>query len=140
MIALVGRLLLFNALDMKFRELKLRRDPQCPICGDHPTIKELIDYDQFCGIQPAPAEPVGNPDEVTVQDMKKALDNPGLGIKVEYGSELTGWQTATAGVNGVTTVVASGIEPGVDEVAVRIPRSLAQGAKFFVRLNVATTP
>jgi len=78
---LVGRLLLFNALDMKFRELKLRRDPQCPICGDHPTIKELIDYEQFCGIVPEP-EPTGNPDEVTVQEMKKALDNPGLGIKV----------------------------------------------------------
>ncbi|MFM2082557.1 MAG: hypothetical protein RL380_1248, partial [Verrucomicrobiota bacterium] len=70
------------ALDMKFRELKLRRDPACPICGDHPTIKELIDYEMFCGITPAAAEPVGNPDEVTVQDMKRALDNPALGIKV----------------------------------------------------------
>jgi adenylyltransferase/sulfurtransferase len=78
---LVGRLLLFNALDMKFRELKLRRDPQCPVCGDHPTIKELIDYEQFCGIVPEP-EPTSNPDEVTVQDMKKALDNPKLNIKV----------------------------------------------------------
>ena len=78
---LVGRLLLFNALDMKFRELKLRRDPQCPICGDHPTIKELIDYETFCGIVPEPVNN-GNPDEVTVQDMKKALDNPALGIKV----------------------------------------------------------
>ena len=78
---LVGRLLLFNALEMKFRELKLRRDPQCPICGDHPTIKELIDYETFCGIVPEP-ENNGNPDEVTVQDMKKALDNPALGIKV----------------------------------------------------------
>ena len=78
---LVGRLLLFNALEMKFRELKLRRDPQCPICGDHPTIKELIDYETFCGIVPEP-ENTGNPDEVTVQDMKKALDNPALGIKV----------------------------------------------------------
>jgi adenylyltransferase/sulfurtransferase len=78
---LVGRLLLFNALDMKFRELKLRRDPQCPVCGDHPTIKELIDYEQFCGIVPDP-EPTSNPDEVTVQEMKKALDNPALGIKV----------------------------------------------------------
>ena len=58
------------------------RDPQCPICGAHPTIKELIDYDQFCGIQPVSAEPVGNPDEVIVQDMKQALDNPSLGIKV----------------------------------------------------------
>jgi len=80
--SLVGRLLLFNALDMKFRELKLRRDPQCPVCGEHPTIKELIDYEMFCGIQPEPAHPAANPDEVTVQDMKQALDNPKLGIKV----------------------------------------------------------
>ena len=78
---LTGRLVLFNALDMKFRELKLRRDPACPICGDHPTIKELIDYETFCGIVPEP-ENQGNPDEVTVQDMKKALDNPSLNIKV----------------------------------------------------------
>jgi len=78
---LVGRLLLFNALDMKFRELKLRRDPACPVCGDHPTIKELIDYEVFCGIEPAPVDN-GNPDEVTVQEMKRALDDPKLGIKV----------------------------------------------------------
>lgn len=80
--SLVNRLMLFNALDMKFRELKLRRDPACPICGDHPTIKELIDYEQFCGIPDQPAVPESNPDEVTVQDMKKALGDPGLGIKV----------------------------------------------------------
>jgi sulfur-carrier protein adenylyltransferase/sulfurtransferase len=79
--SLVGRLVLFSALDMKFRELKLRRDPECPICGDHPTIKELIDYDMFCGIVPQP-ENAGNPDEVTVQDMKRALEDPALGIKV----------------------------------------------------------
>jgi adenylyltransferase/sulfurtransferase len=80
--SLVGRLMLFNALDMKFRELKLRRDPQCPICGDQPTIKELIDYEMFCGITPEPATPMSNPDEVTVQEMKRALDDPKLGIKV----------------------------------------------------------
>jgi len=78
--SLVGRLLLFNALDMKFRELKLRRDPACPVCGEHPTIKELIDYEMFCGIVPEPVS--ANPDEVTVQDMKKALDDPKLGIKI----------------------------------------------------------
>jgi adenylyltransferase/sulfurtransferase len=79
--SLTGRLVLFNALDMKFRELKLRKDPACPICGEHPTIKELIDYETFCGIVPEP-ENNGNPDEVTVQDMKKALDDPSLHIKV----------------------------------------------------------
>jgi sulfur-carrier protein adenylyltransferase/sulfurtransferase len=81
-ISLIGRLLLFNALDMKFRELKLRRDPKCPLCGENPAITELIDYEQFCGIQPQPVETGANPDEVTVQEMKRALADPALGIKV----------------------------------------------------------
>jgi adenylyltransferase/sulfurtransferase len=80
--SLVGRLLLFNALDMKFRELKLRKDPMCPVCGEQPTIKELIDYEMFCGIQPEPLNAATNPDEVSVQDMQKALTQPALGIKV----------------------------------------------------------
>src|SRR5688500_2664329 len=55
---LIGRLMLYDALGMRFRELKLRKNPECPICGDHRTITELIDYNQFCGIpahEPAPA-------------------------------------------------------------------------------------
>ena len=80
--SLIGRLLLFNALDMKFRELKLRRDPKCPVCGDHPTVKDLIDYEMFCGVVPEPVVAGSNPDEVTVQQMKAALDDPKLGIKV----------------------------------------------------------
>jgi sulfur-carrier protein adenylyltransferase/sulfurtransferase len=80
--SLVGRLMLFNALDMKFRELKLRRDPECPLCGEHPTIHELIDYEMFCGLTPESATPAAHPDEVTVQEMKRALDDPKLGIKV----------------------------------------------------------
>lgn len=57
---LVGRLMLYDALAMKFRELKLRRNPECPVCGDHPTVTKLIDYQEFCGIphQPAAPEPV----------------------------------------------------------------------------------
>src|SRR5216683_734742 len=54
---LVGRLLLYDALGMRFRELKLRKNPECPICGDHPTIHKLIDYQQFCGIPNQPHEP-----------------------------------------------------------------------------------
>lgn len=50
---LVGRLLLYDALTLSFREMKLRRDPNCPICGENPTIKELIDYEEFCNIQAA---------------------------------------------------------------------------------------
>ena len=47
---LIGRMLAYDAMDMKFREFKQRRDPQCPVCGDNPTVTELIDYDQFCGL------------------------------------------------------------------------------------------
>ena len=68
---LVGRLLLYDAFTMRFRELKLRRDPDCPVCGDRPTVKALIDYDQFCGIAPAPAAPVP---ETTVDDLKARID------------------------------------------------------------------
>jgi sulfur-carrier protein adenylyltransferase/sulfurtransferase len=72
---LVGRLLLYDALQMRFRELKLRRDPDCPVCGDHPTIRALVDYDAFCGITPPQAQPAasGVP-EVTVEELKKQLD------------------------------------------------------------------
>jgi adenylyltransferase/sulfurtransferase len=52
---LVGRLMLYDALSMRFRELKLRRNPACPVCGEHPSVTELIDYEQFCGIVPEPA-------------------------------------------------------------------------------------
>jgi molybdopterin/thiamine biosynthesis adenylyltransferase/rhodanese-related sulfurtransferase len=73
---LVGRLLLYDALQMRFRELKLRRDPECPICGDHPTIKALIDYDQFCGVVPAAhaqPESTGVP-EITVEQLKAKME------------------------------------------------------------------
>jgi adenylyltransferase/sulfurtransferase len=72
---LIGRLLLYDALQMRFRELKLRRDPDCPICGDHPSIHALIDYDQFCGVVPAHAQPAttGIP-ETTVEELKSTLD------------------------------------------------------------------
>src|SRR5690349_19679837 len=80
--SLIGRLVLFDALDMKFKELKLRRDPECPLCGDHPTLRHLIDYDQFCSIPAEPAQRGANPDEVSVREMKQALEDPKLGVKV----------------------------------------------------------
>jgi adenylyltransferase/sulfurtransferase len=103
--SIVGRLLLFNALDMKFRELKLRRDPQCPVCGDNPTIKELIDYEMFCGIHPEPETPAANPDEVTVQEMKKALEDRKLGVKVIDVREPDEYQIAH--VDGVPLIPLS---------------------------------
>ncbi|EDY19176.1 UBA/THIF-type NAD/FAD binding protein [Chthoniobacter flavus Ellin428] len=73
---LIGRMIAFDALKMKFREFKLRRDPKCPVCGDNPTIKELIDYDQFCGIPQAKAaeEAEAPVPTISVQDLKAKLD------------------------------------------------------------------
>ena len=72
---LAGRLLLFDALGMRFRELRLRRNPSCPVCGDHPTIHELIDYEEFCGIRGEEFVPVttGIP-EITPTELKARLD------------------------------------------------------------------
>lgn len=74
--SLIGRFLIFDALKMRFRELKVLRDPACPVCGDHPTVTELIDYEQFCGVVPATAteEPAEGAD-VTVEQLKRRLDN-----------------------------------------------------------------
>ena len=77
---LAGRLLLYDALGMRFRELKLRKNPECPVCGDHPTITRLIDYHQFCGVpspSPAPApaqESKVNEGEIDVRELKQKID------------------------------------------------------------------
>ncbi|MGD1209776.1 MAG: molybdopterin-synthase adenylyltransferase MoeB [Candidatus Acidiferrales bacterium] len=72
---LVGRLLLFDALGMKFRELKLRKNPECPVCGNHPTVTKLIDYAEFCGIrgEEAPMTATNIP-EITPRELKARLD------------------------------------------------------------------
>jgi sulfur-carrier protein adenylyltransferase/sulfurtransferase len=72
---LIGRLLLFDALAMRFRELKLRKNPDCPACGAHPTITKLIDYAEFCGIrgEEAPA-PQSSVPEITARELKLRLD------------------------------------------------------------------
>ena len=73
--SLLGRLLLFDALRMQFRELKLRKDPNCPVCGEHPTVTELIDYEVFCGIpQAAAAKPQAASGElVSVEALRDEL-------------------------------------------------------------------
>ncbi|MFQ5449668.1 MAG: molybdopterin-synthase adenylyltransferase MoeB [Nitrospinaceae bacterium] len=71
---LVGRLLIFDALAMKFKELKLRKDKTCPVCGENPSIRELVDYEQFCGIQPPQESPEDRKLEIDVADVKKMMD------------------------------------------------------------------
>ena len=79
--SLVGRLLLFDALAMKFREMKLRKDKACPICGDNPTITELIDYEEFCGIRPVEESANDAEMEIAVEQVKQMLDS-GHGFKL----------------------------------------------------------
>jgi len=76
---LIGRLLLFDAWRMTFRELKLEKNPDCPVCGKNPTIHELIDYEQFCGLKKnQESKPI---DTITATDLKKRLDN---GDKIQF--------------------------------------------------------
>ncbi|PYS93781.1 MAG: molybdenum cofactor biosynthesis protein MoeB [Acidobacteria bacterium] len=76
--SLINRLLLFDAWRMRFRELKLRKDPDCPVCGPHATIKELIDYEEFCGLRPPVAAPTqeekAQMEEITATELKQRLD------------------------------------------------------------------
>ena len=72
---LIGRFLIYDALRMRFRELKLRKDADCPVCGTHPTVTELIDYEQFCGVAPKAEEHVETTtDEMTPKELKERLD------------------------------------------------------------------
>ncbi len=75
---LIGRFLIYDALRMRFRELKLKKDPDCPVCGTHPTVTKLIDYEQFCGIRPAAPETTtvaANPaTEITSVELKQRMD------------------------------------------------------------------
>ncbi|HVZ23737.1 MAG TPA: molybdopterin-synthase adenylyltransferase MoeB [Vicinamibacterales bacterium] len=76
---LIGRFVIYDALKMRFRELKLRKDPDCPVCGTHPTVTKLIDYEQFCGIRPEPtAEQLAEAGvanwEITPAQLKKKMD------------------------------------------------------------------
>jgi len=72
---LVGRLMLYDALAMRFRELKIRRNPECPVCGDHPTVTKLIDYQQFCGVpKPAAEQPAAATGDIEPAELKAKQD------------------------------------------------------------------
>jgi len=72
--SLTGRLLLIDALDMKFRELKLRKNPDCPACGTHPTVTSLIDYNEFCGIRGEEKPVETGAGDIQVEELKRRLD------------------------------------------------------------------
>ncbi len=118
---LVGRLLIFDALRMSFREMRLRRDPECPACGEHPTIHELIDYERFCGIAPAEApgetkmaDAQGIP-EITPTELKERLDR-GDPITIVDVREPFEWEIGNLESHGATLIPLGELPERVGEI------------------------
>src|SRR5215208_86015 len=94
----IGRLLLYDALNMRFREMKLRKHPDCPVCGENPTVTELIDYQEFCGIpQAETAEQDNGVPEISVNELKQKMDH-GEDINVLDVREPHEYEVANIGV------------------------------------------
>jgi sulfur-carrier protein adenylyltransferase/sulfurtransferase len=89
--SLIGRLVLFDALKFRFRELQLRKDPGCPICGEHPSIHQLIDYEAFCGIG---AEPSYAGPEITAEELRSEMEQKGDDLMVIDVREPHEWEIA----------------------------------------------
>jgi len=89
---LIGRLLHFDALKVKFRELNLRRDRECPVCGENPTIFSPIDYEQFCGIRPRPARDHDGHPAISVHELKRKMEGNGgftiVDVREEFEYEI----------------------------------------------------
>ena len=99
---MVGRLLLFDALKMRFRELKLKKDPACPVCSEHPTQRELIDYEQFCGMAATEEEAAGAPAELQVEELDALRRS---------GAELTLLDVRTPQEHAICRLVGSELIP-----------------------------
>ncbi len=135
---LTGRLLLFDALRMRFREMRLRRDPACPACGENPSIRELIDYERFCGTTPGAPSPEGRMSEpetpeITVTELKERLDR-GDRITIVDVREPFEWDIGNLGSHGARLIPlgelpdrAAEIDPA-DEVVLQC-RSGARSAR-----------
>lgn len=114
--SLVGRLMVYDALQMTFRELKLRKDPACPVCGPNATIKELIDYEQFCGITRGgdPLETSGSDVvDITVEDLKKKLDGKEDFVFIDVREE---FEYEIAKIEGAKLIPLGQIESRISEL------------------------
>jgi adenylyltransferase/sulfurtransferase len=113
---LIGRLMLYDALAMRFRELKLRRNTECPACGDHPTITKLIDYQEFCGIphqEPAPVSPTAKEGEISVVELKQKIDRGDKFMLLDV-REPHEWQIAK--IPGATLIPLGDLPKRVNEL------------------------
>ena len=112
---LIGRLKLYDALEMEFKSIRVRKDPGCPICGENPTVTELIDYEEFCGIRGAEQEPEGEVPTVTPEELARLMksDQPPVLVDVREPFELDisvmPWPTKLIPMNEV-------VEPGARAV------------------------
>ena len=123
---LTGRLVLFDALGMKFREMKLHKDKACPICGENPTITELIDYEQFCGILPQEEEPVDSALEIEPAEVKRMMDS---------GEKFTLIDVRNPSEYGICKIEGSTLIP-LDEIEERDPERLnGLGKEDFIVLH-----
>ncbi len=105
---LKGRFLLYDALDLDFHEVSLSKNPECPVCGDHPTVIELIDYEQFCGIDQS--EPVQKWEEISVNDLNRRIQSGDSPYLLDVREN---WEVAIAQINGTVHIP-------MDQVAARL--------------------
>jgi sulfur-carrier protein adenylyltransferase/sulfurtransferase len=115
---LAGRLLIFDAMRMKFRELRLKRDSACPVCGDRPTVTELIDYERFCGVAPEEKGPEGmsnDEPELTVTELKDLLDR-GEEITLIDVREPYEWSIANLEPQGAKLIPLGELTDRADEI------------------------
>jgi len=111
---LVNRLLLFDAWTMRFRELKLRKNQDCPMCGTHPTIKALIDYEQFCGITPPSPRPASQElEEITAVELKRRID---LGQDIQIVDVREPHEVAIARIPNIIHIPLGQIESRASEI------------------------
>jgi adenylyltransferase/sulfurtransferase len=118
--SLAGRLLIFDALEMTWREVRLRRNPECPVCGDEPTQTELIDYEIFCGVKPdpnaTPVEPVGPPiGEVTAASVAEDLDTGSAPFLLDVREQWE-WLVSSLEPRGARLIPLGELEARMSEV------------------------
>lgn len=113
---LAGRLLIFDALKLSFRELQLRRDPECPVCGDNPTVTELIDYERFCGIEPiAEDEQEMKDDRLSVLELKEQLDK-GDAVELIDVREQYEWDIGNLAPQGAKLIPLNELRDRAEEI------------------------
>jgi adenylyltransferase/sulfurtransferase len=114
--SLAGRLLIFDALESSWREVRLRRDPDCPLCGDDPSQTSLIDYDLFCGVHPEPSSPWPETvEQISPRDLEARLatDPPPLILDVREPYE---WEIGNLAPQGARLIPMGEIRSRLEEI------------------------